>query len=309
MEKACLKQEQQLKKGPWTVEEDQKLVSYIRKHGHSSGTCFPCKQLGAGLQRCGKSCRLRWTNYLRPDIKRGNFSWEEDQTIVELHALLGNKWSTIAAHLKGRTDNEIKNHWNTRLKRNLLRMGIDPMTHIHLSQHPASSLNYSYIAYPRLRLESEAHYLNQSAAHNTNINLHYNMLTSARASIASPYVQQYHYFGAPQLNALRSDEHLLQSLAPQNEHNIYSSPLHIENNNNVVEDDRVRMPMLNPHVNMPSLSGDSSILDTLPPFTCPNGYQGPLLLEDNNAHTDASGGFIRGISEGSKSNRNDLTSL
>ncbi|XP_057843853.2 transcription factor MYB16-like [Cryptomeria japonica] len=274
MEKACLKQEQQLKKGPWTVEEDQKLVSYIRKHGHSSGTCFPCKQLGAGLQRCGKSCRLRWTNYLRPDIKRGNFSWEEDQTIVELHALLGNKWSTIAAHLKGRTDNEIKNHWNTRLKRNLLRMGIDPMTHIHLSQHPASSLNYSYIAYPRLRLESEAHYLNQSAAHNTNINLHYNMLTSARASIASPYKEMATIFNS-------------------------------ENNNNVVEDDRVRMPMLNPHVNMPSLSGDSSILDTLPPFTCPNGYQGPLLLEDNNAHTDASGGFIRGISEGSKNSEDD----
>ncbi|GLJ44123.1 hypothetical protein SUGI_0920140 [Cryptomeria japonica] len=218
------KREQQLKKGPWTAEEDQKLVSYIRNHGHSSWRLLPMQ---AGLQRCGKSCRLRWTNYLKPDIKRGNFTWEEDQIIIELHALLGNKWSAIAAHLKGRTDNEIKNHWNTRLKRNLLRMGIDPITHTPISQLSASSLNYGYMAHPRLRLESEAHYLNQSAAHNTNINLHYNMLTSAGASISSPYLQQQHYSGAPQLNALRSDEHFLQTLGSQNEHNIYCSPLHV----------------------------------------------------------------------------------
>ncbi|GMH14468.1 hypothetical protein Nepgr_016309 [Nepenthes gracilis] len=77
-----------LKKGPWTPEEDQKLVSYIRKHGHGSWSALPKL---AGLNRCGKSCRLRWTNYLRPDIKRGKFSPEEEQTILNLHAILGNK--------------------------------------------------------------------------------------------------------------------------------------------------------------------------------------------------------------------------
>ncbi|KAJ0233943.1 Transcription factor MYB92 [Hirschfeldia incana] len=115
-----------LKKGPWTPEEDEKLVKYVQKHGHSSWRALPKL---AGLNRCGKSCRLRWTNYLRPDIKRGKFSPDEEQTILNLHAVLGNKWSTIANHLPGRTDNEIKNFWNTHLKKKLIQMGIDPMTH------------------------------------------------------------------------------------------------------------------------------------------------------------------------------------
>ncbi|ESR41447.1 Myb domain-containing protein 93 [Citrus sinensis] len=115
-----------LKKGPWTSDEDQKLVKYIQKHGHGSWRALPKL---AGLNRCGKSCRLRWTNYLRPDIKRGKFSQEEEQTILNLHSILGNKWSAIAGHLPGRTDNEIKNFWNTHLKKKLIQMGFDPMTH------------------------------------------------------------------------------------------------------------------------------------------------------------------------------------
>lgn len=115
-----------LKKGPWTPEEDKKLVQYIQKHGHGSWRALPKL---AGLNRCGKSCRLRWTNYLRPDIKRGKFSKEEEQTILNLHSVLGNKWSAIATHLPGRTDNEIKNFWNTHIKKKLIQMGFDPKTH------------------------------------------------------------------------------------------------------------------------------------------------------------------------------------
>uniref|UniRef100_A0A0D6R6C3 Uncharacterized protein n=1 Tax=Araucaria cunninghamii TaxID=56994 RepID=A0A0D6R6C3_ARACU len=115
-----------LKKGPWTPDEDKKLMDYIKRHGHGSWRDLPKK---AGLLRCGKSCRLRWTNYLRPDIKRGKFSIEEERLIITLHSVLGNKWSAIAASLPGRTDNEIKNYWNTHLKRRLLSMGIDPVTH------------------------------------------------------------------------------------------------------------------------------------------------------------------------------------
>lgn len=115
-----------LKKGPWTPEEDQKLIDYIHKHGHGKWRTLP---KNAGLKRCGKSCRLRWANYLRPDIKRGRFSLEEEEAIIQLHSVLGNKWSTIAANLPGRTDNEIKNYWNTHIKKKLLKMGIDPVTH------------------------------------------------------------------------------------------------------------------------------------------------------------------------------------
>ncbi|KAJ8549651.1 hypothetical protein K7X08_033358 [Anisodus acutangulus] len=115
-----------LKKGPWTPEEDQKLIDYIQKYGYGNWRTLP---KNAGLQRCGKSCRLRWTNYLRPDIKRGRFSFEEEETIIQLHSILGNKWSAIAARLPGRTDNEIKNYWNTHIRKRLLRMGIDPVTH------------------------------------------------------------------------------------------------------------------------------------------------------------------------------------
>ncbi|CAM8925565.1 unnamed protein product [Rhodiola kirilowii] len=106
-----------LKRGPWTAEEDQVLINFISLYGHGNWRALP-KQ--AGLLRCGKSCRLRWTNYLRPDIKRGNFTREEEDVIINLHQMLGNRWSAIAARLPGRTDNEIKNVWHTHLKKRLL---------------------------------------------------------------------------------------------------------------------------------------------------------------------------------------------
>lgn len=113
-------------KGAWTKEEDQRLIDYICRHGEG---CWRSLPTSAGLLRCGKSCRLRWINYLRPDLKRGNFTQEEDELIIKLHSLLGNKWSLIAARLPGRTDNEIKNYWNTHIKRKLISRGLDPQTH------------------------------------------------------------------------------------------------------------------------------------------------------------------------------------
>lgn len=157
-----------LKKGPWTPEEDQKLVAYIQEHGHGSWRALPQK---AGLLRCGKSCRLRWANYLRPDIKRGKFSAQEEQTIIQLHALLGNRWSAIATHLPKRTDNEIKNYWNTHLKKRLVQMGIDPMTHKPKSesiiavgrQSSSASSNLSHMAqWESARLEAESRLARES---------------------------------------------------------------------------------------------------------------------------------------------------
>ncbi|CAK9158003.1 unnamed protein product [Ilex paraguariensis] len=105
---------QVLKKGPWTAVEDAILMEYVKKHGEGNWNSV---QRNSGLIRCGKSCRLRWANHLRPNLKKGTFSAEEERLIVELHAKLGNKWARMAAQLPGRTDNEIKNYWNTRVKR------------------------------------------------------------------------------------------------------------------------------------------------------------------------------------------------
>ncbi|KFK41887.1 hypothetical protein AALP_AA2G185100 [Arabis alpina] len=115
-----------MKKGEWTAEEDRKLAVYINEYGLGDWRSLPKR---AGLQRCGKSCRLRWLNYLRPGIKRGKFTPQEEEEIIKFHSLLGNRWAAIAKQMPNRTDNDIKNHWNSCLKKRLVRNGIDPITH------------------------------------------------------------------------------------------------------------------------------------------------------------------------------------
>ncbi|CAN4084277.1 unnamed protein product [Withania somnifera] len=107
-----------VKKGPWSPEEDAKLKAYIEENG--TGNNWIALPQKIGLKRCGKSCRLRWLNYLRPNIKHGGFTEEEDNIICSLYISIGSRWSIIAAQLPGRTDNDIKNSWNTRLKKKLL---------------------------------------------------------------------------------------------------------------------------------------------------------------------------------------------
>nr|CAD1819220.1 unnamed protein product [Ananas comosus var. bracteatus] len=104
----------ELKKGPWTAAEDEILTEYVRRHGEGNWNAV---RRNTGLLRCGKSCRLRWMNHLRPDLKKGSFTPQEELVIARLHAQLGNKWALMASQLPGRTDNEIKNYWNTRVKR------------------------------------------------------------------------------------------------------------------------------------------------------------------------------------------------
>ncbi|KAL1213501.1 Transcription factor MYB8 [Cardamine amara subsp. amara] len=134
-------------KGAWTKEEDQRLTDYIRNHGEGSWRSLP---ESAGLLRCGKSCRLRWINYLRPDLKRGNFTESEDEIIVKLHSFLGNKWSLIAGKLPGRTDNEIKNYWNTHIKRKLLSRGIDPQSHRSINESDSKTVPFVKSTCPNL---------------------------------------------------------------------------------------------------------------------------------------------------------------
>ncbi|CAN0855210.1 Transcription factor MYB2 [Linum grandiflorum] len=112
----------ELRRGPWTVEEDFKLMNYIASHGEGRWNSLArC----AGLKRTGKSCRLRWLNYLRPDVRRGNITLEEQLMILDLHSRWGNRWSKIAQHLPGRTDNEIKNYWRTRVQKHAKQLKCD----------------------------------------------------------------------------------------------------------------------------------------------------------------------------------------
>ncbi|CAI0388506.1 unnamed protein product [Linum tenue] len=133
-----------VKKGPWTPEEDILLVSYIQEHGPGNWRAVPTH---TGLLRCSKSCRLRWTNYLRPGIKRGNFTDHEEKMIIHLQALLGNRWAAIASYLPERTDNDIKNYWNTHLKKKLTMMNnsdsSSPSASLVGSPSPSSSADSS----------------------------------------------------------------------------------------------------------------------------------------------------------------------
>ncbi|XP_022718874.1 transcription repressor MYB5-like [Durio zibethinus] len=130
-----------IKRGPWTPEEDEVLANYIKREGEGRWRTLPKR---AGLLRCGKSCRLRWMNYLRPSVKRGRIAPDEEDLILRLHRLLGNRWSLIAGRIPGRTDNEIKNYWNTHLSKKLISQGIDPRTHkpLNLVSHASSQANH-----------------------------------------------------------------------------------------------------------------------------------------------------------------------
>ncbi|KAK6930312.1 SANT/Myb domain [Dillenia turbinata] len=121
-EQSCEEDQMDLRRGPWTVEEDLVLINYIANHGEGRWNSLArC----AGLKRTGKSCRLRWLNYLRPDVRRGNITLEEQLLILELHSRWGNRWSKIAQHLPGRTDNEIKNYWRTRVQKHAKQLKCD----------------------------------------------------------------------------------------------------------------------------------------------------------------------------------------
>ncbi|XP_072980655.1 transcription factor MYB35 [Typha angustifolia] len=137
-----------VKKGLWTPEEDAKLLAYTSTHGTGNWTSVPKR---AGLKRCGKSCRLRYTNYLRPNLKHENFTPEEEEHIITLHSMIGSRWSIIANQLPGRTDNDVKNFWNTKLSKKLCQKGIDPVTHRPISDvmHSIDSLANCSAAAPK----------------------------------------------------------------------------------------------------------------------------------------------------------------
>ncbi|KAL3325198.1 hypothetical protein AABB24_039011 [Solanum stoloniferum] len=107
-------QEEIMRRGPWTEEEDVQLLFYVKLFGDRRWD-FLAKV--SGLKRTGKSCRLRWVNYLNPDLKHGKMTPQEERLVLELHSKWGNRWSRIARKIPGRTDNEIKNYWRTHMRK------------------------------------------------------------------------------------------------------------------------------------------------------------------------------------------------
>ncbi|KAL8149493.1 transcription factor MYB36-like [Apium graveolens] len=193
-----------VKRGPWSPEEDAKLKSYIETFG--TGNNWIALPQKIGLKRCGKSCRLRWLNYLRPDIKHGGFSEEEDNIICSLYISIGSRWSIIAAQLPGRTDNDIKNYWNTKLKKKLL----GKRKNYHINSPSASSSKDTKLADHAV----EDNTLSNSAMERLQLHMQLQNLQNPYSLFSNPAVW-------PKMNPLQ--EKMIQTLQTFN--NINSNPL------------------------------------------------------------------------------------
>ncbi|KAK1362633.1 Myb domain protein 79 [Heracleum sosnowskyi] len=198
------------RKGPWTSEEDRLLIEYVKLHGEGRWNSVARLQ---GLKRNGKSCRLRWVNYLRPDLKRGQITPNEESVIIELHARWGNRWSTIARSLPGRTDNEIKNYWRTHFKKKTKTSPNDA------TKSKARMLRRQQFQQQQLLL----HQQQQQQQHQYEVDMH-RVMTNLhdQSEVPMPYLPQ-HQLMMKQQDSMASSNNCPHDTANHDQENAYSS--------------------------------------------------------------------------------------
>nr|UXP87118.1 MYB transcription factor [Zinnia elegans] len=183
-----------LRKGAWTTEEDMLLKNYIEKYGEGRWHLVPLK---SGLNRCRKSCRLRWLNYLRPNLKRGDFAEDEIDLIHRLHKLLGNRWALIAGRIPGRTANDVKNYWNTHVRSRSKREK-------ELNNHERSQQPMVPVIRPQPRTLSKKSYMHAHTERHDSGNL----ITSSNDSLSYAYNISQQIAPSPQVSDNKNNDYL-----------------------------------------------------------------------------------------------------